>query len=213
MSVGCSISNGIDQTQTLRQELTQKQRLQIRQHCVTVQLQIVNHLGGENFNPEGVCPKCGRKLTLLEILEGFNQDPEDFTTLCTGCGNRFRPKLISRGTISRTEIPFFCSIQVQGMIEEKQLLRPATFKKEHPAIYHSIIFHFGTLKRAFAKLGIEYKYDESLGWRDKIESFLGRLPDTEIAKYAGVSAKTVGKFRRSRDIEAFTKRGALEEIE
>jgi len=201
------------QRQEQLQRLTQEQSQLIKQYCLQVRLQMIDDLYGYRYNPEGVCPECDRRLTLLEILDGFREDPNDFSTLCTGCGHRFNPKMAFKDAFSSGELPFYCSVQTLDMLPGKECFGPDEFKRSHPAIFHSAKFHFGTLGQAFAQKGIHYGYDESVDWKEKVQPFLGRLPDTVIAKYASVSGQAVRRLRRKWCIVAFCKGSVLAEIE
>lgn len=207
----------LEQRQVQRQEqrLTQEQRQVILCRIVQLRLQLVSSFAGDHssYRPEGVCPKCGRKLTSVEILKGFRPDPYDFTTACTGCGARFRPKLIWSTTISRVEIPFYCELQTQEKLRGLEHLNPEELKAHNLGIYHSAIAHFGLLKNAFRAIGIEYQFDEVSAIESKVAPFLGKLPDTMIAELSGLSVRKIGRLRRTAKIEACSRRSLAEDAE
>jgi len=194
------MSQSLNQSQHLEQAMTQRQYLG---QALTLKLSLIQELRGVQYNPRAECPKCGRKLSDLEILEGFNNDPNDLTTRCTACFNRFTPKLIYRSDFSSVEIPFFCSVQALERLRGMENLLAEEIMRRETGLYHSVIFHHGSLKAGFKQIGIEYAFDEITGWQQKVHSFLGRLPDTVIAEHAGVTADRVGKLRRKLRIPKF----------
>ena len=197
------------QTQSLR--LTQEQRLKVAQLSFSLRLQLVGALRDEEYEPKARCPECLRELTPLEIIKGFNQDPNDFTTCCTKCGHRFAPKLICFGDGSRIEIPFYCDTQTVSQLRGKEGLNPEQLLKEIPGVYRSAIVHYGNIKRAFEKIGINYMFDEISDWRSKVMPFLGRMPDTIIADCVNASVNAIRAMRRKLGISRYTLSKALEE--
>lgn len=210
MGMGLSLRQNLSLRQTQRLQLTQEQRLDLSQHLVGLRLDLVGRIHDEQYIPQGKCTACGHKMKLAEILQGFRDDPNDVTTECTACHHRFNPKLIAHGRYgSKTILPFYCSEQTLARLDAN--LDPATYKKDHPAIYRSVLFHFGSLRQAFASQDREYPFDESFEWREKIEPFLGRLSDAEIARCANVSVGKIRYLRLKLGISAFSKRKTWEE--
>jgi len=208
LSLGLTQDLSLRQVQRLR--LTQEQSLELTQHMLGLRLELLGRLHDERYEPKGKCPTCGHNLKLVEILRGFRDDPDDITTRCTKCQKRFTPSLIAYGRYgTKVILSFYCSSQTLARLDAN--IDPAAYKKEHPAIYRSVLFHFGSLQKAFASQGREYPFKESFEWAEKVEPFLGRLPDTEIARCANVSVYRIRKLRRRFDIPAFTKRQAWED--
>ncbi|MBI5135238.1 hypothetical protein HZA86_03335 [Candidatus Uhrbacteria bacterium] len=197
----------------LEQRLSLKQRLGL---LLTLRLHLIDALRDEKYEPMGRCPKCEFTLTNGMILHGFNQDPGDYTTGCPKCGVRFAPKLIYRTPASQTEIPFYCPMQVLAQLSNRPTfiethqpiatLPPVELKKQYPAIYHSAITHYGSLKAAFAKVGLVYAFverDPKKDWKEKIIPALGNMPDTVIADCAEVSVCIIRRMRRERRIDRY----------
>lgn len=180
-----------------------------QEHIFPLRLELIHALRGERYKPQGICPSCGRKLTPTEIIAGFNRDPNDFTTRCT-CGTRFEPLLICFGNELQIELPFYCASQTLAQMRGKKTLPPEEFSWKHPALYRSAIVHHGGIRRAFAEIGVRYEFEEVPDWRNKIRPFLGRLPDTVIAKYANVSAGVIGTMRRKLGVKRYTRRATLD---
>lgn len=201
---GFSCKTRMGQTQRLSQETAQE-------HIFSLRMELIHALRGERYKPQGICPSCRRKLTPTEIIAGFNQDPSDFTTLCTGCGTRFAPLLICFGKELNIELPFYCATQTLAQMRGKENLPPEEFSWRHPAVYRSAIVHHGGVRQAFAEIGIRYEFEEVHDWRNKIRPFLGRLPDTVIAKYANVSAGVIGAMRRKLGVERYARRATTDE--
>jgi hypothetical protein len=182
----------------------------IQSHILSLRLALIEEVRGIRYTPSGTCPDCGRKLSPLEIIQGFNDDPNDFTTVCTNCHKRFEPKLRHTFASGSIELPFYCSSQTLNQMNRVQHLDPDRLQQEEPAIYHSAIVHHGTLHNAFRKIGVEYQFAEVVNWETKIIPFLGELPDKVIAEVAGVSSAKVGKLRRDHRIPRCTRKLMLE---
>lgn len=210
-SMGLSQSISQTQRQSLDQRMTQAQRQTLIQtQALQIRLQLIEALRGEKYAPEAVCPRCSRRMTPLEIITGFNRDPNDFNTTCSGCAYRFPPKLMHHSRMSRTELPFYCDVQTQAKLPGLETMDPEEFARKEPAIFHSAVVHNGTLKAAFAEIGIVYAFEEIVDPEKKIEPFLGELPDTIIAEVSGLSVDVIGKLRRKLGIPACTRAKMLE---
>lgn len=214
MHLRLSASHALQQTVSQRQHLTQSQRLTVRNMLFDRRRELIQRLTGDNLNPKARCPSCDHRMTPAEILRGFVDDVRDYTTRCTKCGQRFPPKLTQERGASVVEVAYYCPTQTVGMLTEMQQLSPEKIRAGHAAVYHSAIVHFGTLKNAFARLSMEYPFDEPRpSWREKVREYLGMLPDTEIAQCAGVSASSVRRLRVSLRIAAFSKDDLYDEVE
>ena len=211
MGLSMRISHRLETRQSL--SLTLEQRLSIRNYLFEMQMALVGALHGERYETNGTCPKCRRQLTTGEILRGFNRDPNDFTTRCTKCGDRFEPQLIAFTNGARIELPFYCDNQVLAQLGKHKNLSPEILAQKHPAIYRSAIVHHGSISAAFQKAGIKYNFDETLDWKNKIAGFLGKLPDTVIAKCARVAVYKIRAMRRQMRIPRFTTKVAMAEME
>ncbi|MBT6691300.1 hypothetical protein HOB10_03140 [Candidatus Parcubacteria bacterium] len=211
MHLGLSLSPQLALRQTQRLNLTQTQRLDLHQHLFGLRLELVGRLHDEHYTPQAKCSGCSYNLKLVEILHGFRDDPDDITTECPKCQRRFTPSLIAHGRFgTKVILSFYCSEQTLARLDAN--IDPATYKKTHPAIYRSVLFHFGSLRQAFASQGREYSFKESFEWAEKVEPFLGRLPDTEIARCANVPVGKIRRLRRKFDIPVFTKRRTWDEL-
>lgn len=169
-------------------------------------LELLLALYDERYVPTGNCPQCSRKLTAKEILEGFNDNPTDYTTCCTGCNYRFEPKLICFGKAANIELPFYCPNQALHQLGKLASENPDAIKKENPAVYRSILVHHGSLKSAFKSINIDYQFDEVPEWKDKVVPFLGKMQDTVIASATGQPVHKVRQFRNHLKIKAFQRK-------
>lgn len=179
-----------------KQELTMEQRLEQR---LSLRLALLQVTHGEKFKPKGACPGCNKKLTPREIMKGFKQDPYDFTTKCPKCKLRFPPKLMHSDVSGNAEYRFYCPAQTLAKLPGKEVLSPEELLVEHGSMYQSALVHFGTMRAAFKKAGIAYRFKEHSN--SKINRFMGKLPDAVIAEYANISAYQVRKMRKKLGID------------
>ncbi len=198
MGFGLSMSQHVEQRLETSHRLTIDQRFALR-------LELLLVLGGTNYRPKAVCPKCGHVLTDAEILKGFNRDPNDLLTTCPkpDCRERLRAHLRWSSSAGSAELQFFCPTQTTHALEGRQGRSPEELEKDNPSVYHSAITHFGTLKTAFASIGVAYAFNERVDWRRKVTPFLGQMPDTLIAECAGISASSVRRLRTKQRIRPF----------
>lgn len=207
------LSQSLAPRQTIHQEqrLTQSQKQEIKASLLLRRLDLVASIHGERYEPRAQCPnlKCQRKLTPLEIIAGFRNDPTDYTTACTSCHTRFEPKLVYSSDVARAEIPFYCATQVLAQLRGLEMLPPEEIQKNQPAIYHSVRVHHGNFRVAFEKIGIQYPFETITNWKEKVQDFLGKLPDTVIAEVVDMSVGTVRALRKSLRIKAFQLRDVL----
>lgn len=194
--------------------LTTQQQAPVHAYKFLVRLALVAELRGERYEPKGKCPACGRDMTPVEIIRGFNQDPNDYTTACTACGYRFAPTLICFGdNNSPIEIPFYCDIQTLEQLRGRDNLSPEQLARICPGVYRSAIVHHGGIRSAFKKIGIDYPFEEISAWQNKVAPFLGRLPDTVIADSAGVKVSAIRALRKKLGVERYTLSRSLNEAE
>jgi hypothetical protein len=187
-----------------RLELKLRLKLKIQARLLDLRLQLIGKVNDEKYSPHAVCPKCFRRLTPLEIIKGFNRDVNDFTTKCPKCKDRFEPTIICKRKVGTTEVAFYCPSQTLNQLGGKENLPVADFKAEYPAIFHSVTVHFGSLAQAFKKIGINYRFEESVvKWQKKARQFLGLLPDSVIARIVRVKYSEVRKYRLSQNIPRF----------
>ena len=210
MSMSHRQENRLDQRLEQKQLLAQTAReLQIA--SLDLRISLRQELLGGSYRPQAVCPACEHKLTPLEIMEGFNNDPNDFTTKCPLCGKRFMAQLILPLPGGNIELIFYCRVQVLARLTLMHLLSPEQIAQQYPSEYRSAVMHFGNLHEAFGILGIEYQFPRAaLDWRNKVLAFVGKLPDPEIARVAGVSATTIRRWRQQHKIPAYNQRDELE---
>jgi len=189
-----SLSQTLSPLQLLSQRLSLEQRLLRRVHGAD-----------EVYRPAGTCSNCSRRLTPAEIIRGFNRNANDFTTKCPKCKKRFAPQLVAASSVARVEMPFYCAMQTTGMLTaELASVALMEFKKTYASIYRSAVYHFGSLKAAFEKVGLTYSQEPKVSsWQKKIMSFLGKLPDQIIASTANVPLREVRALRKERRIEPY----------
>jgi hypothetical protein len=206
------LSMGMSQSQRQVQicRLTQAQRQAIAQTQLSLRLDFIAEIHGIRYTPSANCPNCDRKMSPLEIIQGFNNDPIDYRTTCTGCSHRFCPQLKHYSDTGGAELPFYCATQTLAQLERLSSLNPEELQKSDPAVYHSAIVHFLGLRPAFRKIGVVYPFDEIVGWQEKVTPYLGKLPDTIIAETVMVPLQVVRRLRRSKSITAHRLRDLLD---
>ncbi len=200
------------QRQVQKQELTLQQRqIIVQSQALSLRLDLIGAINnGERYRPDAQCPACSRVLTPLEIMQGFNTDPNDFTTACSGCGMRFAPKLVWSNAAARIEMPFYCDIQTQNQLKSLAHLSPEELQAKHQPIYHSAIAHHGLVGNAFKAMGMDYPFEEQADVRQRIAPFLGKLPDTVISDVSGISVSKVRRMRKTAGIAPCTYQSMLE---
>ena len=215
--MGMSISMHMAPLQELRveQRLTLAQRLQVQALTLSVRLALLDELHGERYDIQNKCPSCERFIEPIEILRGFRRDPNDFTTVCPGCKERFQPRLICRfRNGGYAELAFFCPSQTTHQISALGSRTPQEILKQVPALYRSALLHFGSLRSAFKTINIDYSFGETAeDWMGKVELFLGRLPDTVIAEAVNVSVGKIRTLRRNMNVRRYSAKRMLEEVE
>jgi len=196
--------------QTLEQRLQHQIALETR--LTQLRIELIAALYDRRYTPDARCPTCEHRMTLLEILKGFNEDPLDRTTKCPKCDKRFFCQLVAHAGEVQMELAFYCPSQVRYFLRTNSylnLLTPEEFQQNNPAYYHSAIAHFGTLCTAFKLEGLSYTFvelpeDEVV--RLRIKPFLGKLTDKAVAEATGLSIAKIRGWRRSAHIAPYKKR-------
>ena len=190
------------QTQSQSHELSQRQ-LQKLDQKVTQRLALLQSLHGDKYLVEGECPDCGYKNTPAEVLVGFLENVNDFTTECKKCECRFESRLVMRDKYGSTiSVQFFCQDQALHKLKSLGVLKPEEFISDSllTGVYQSLMIHFGSLALAYKEIELAYPYAELENWKAKVRPFLGKMSDTEIAEIVGVKRDEVRKLRESYDI-------------
>lgn len=191
--------------------MNQRQEHRMEQKAIPLQRQmammsarqaILEAIHGERYRPNAVCPACSYRLTLEEALRGFRDDPDDISTRCPKCAHRFIAALVAGGAI-RVEVRFLCRAQTLARLEDNADSSPDELRKDDPSTFQSALLHFGGIRAAFAAIDLAYAFEEVHGWEDKINGFLGKVPDVLIAECVGKPVQAVRKLRRSLKIAGY----------
>ncbi|HEY4511609.1 MAG TPA: hypothetical protein VJH55_02090 [Candidatus Paceibacterota bacterium] len=207
MGFGLSLSCGTRLSQRCGIRLVQRQALTLEQKHLLRQTHISDgndrylfYLGlmstvhGHKMSPSARCPKCVKGLSVAEIILGFKRDLNDFTTECPRCKTRFEAtNLLDKRT--GKEAAFWCRDQTIERLPGKEHLSPMEFKEQHPHIYFSALFWFGSLLNAFRQRKIEYR-KEMGDWMTKARFCLGQIPDQDVASIFGVKKLEVTVLRK-----------------
>jgi hypothetical protein len=197
------LSIGLSQSLTLTQRLSQELKLSASQRHIML-LTLLQGLRGKQMNTEAKCFHCGFELSKEDILKGFLDDPEDTTTKCPRCEERFQPHLIHKDPYGSYRVNFMCPDQtLHRLTDDMAEMKPKELEKANASLYHSVLANFGTLYSAFKKFGISYKYDLLQNWKEKARPFLGHYPDCMIADCVGVSRSSVQRYRQSLHIDSW----------
>lgn len=197
-----------------RQTLTHQQKLGLRQEQIAMKndryryfLGFIGVVTGHTMLPSATCPKCSKVLSVAEIVIGFKNDLDDFTTVCPQCKHRFEStNLVDRRT--GEEHAFWCANQTLERLPGLEKLEPEEIKVQHPHIYFSAIFHFGSLLNAFRQKHIEYRR-EKFDWTTKARLCLGKVSDRDISAIFGVTTALVSEMRRKLHIDRYRGKGSI----
>lgn len=198
-------------THRLLHRLTNQQRLVLREAVLTLRHALHETLHDGDYTPRAECPRCAHRLTQLEILNGFRSDPRDFTTECSRCKHRFEARLIRPLGYAKAELVYLCPDQTLHALRGLEGVPPPELSTTHAAVYHSAILHFSSIKKAFERVGTTYDFEEIFNWKDKVSSFLGKLPDTTIASCVDVPVREVRVLRRENKILPYNARRLIRE--
>ena len=210
MSMRCTMSQRTETRQTLEMKMEQQAKMLAR--LLALKMELISVIHGEKYETKAHCPQCARQLSGVEIISGFNQNPKDFTTRCTGCNHRFEPSLVCLDDISSIEIKFYCSAQVLDQLRGLQDLTTDELARKHAGIYRSAIVHHGSIRSAFKTIGTEYQFEEFTNWKNKITPFLGLLPDKTIADCVNISLYIVRKLRNQLGVAGYSKAKMLQSV-
>jgi hypothetical protein len=209
MHLGMTLHMAPELRMTIGYKLDLSQKIEIKMNLIQAfhdtQMKLRYECGGFN---RGL--GCGYTLSAEELLKGFTSNPSDTSTVCPKCKKRFQPILkftIGTGASGDGEIYFMCSDQAKFRLEARgdafSQLEPDEIRKKEPAMFHSLLFHFGNLKNAFLKIGIDYSAMEKKDWESRVRPFLGEAPDSLIAEVAGVKVSEVRNLRKKLKVPPF----------
>lgn len=203
LSLSCSLGPRLEPKQAIR--LSNKQKLEVKNKLLALKLNLISNLNGVIYTPGTLCPTCKYKLTLVEVLKGYSGDPTNLHTTCPKCKEKFIAKLHS----GAAELIWYCPDQALHEIIGKQYMTPAEILKWKPAVYHSILSHFGNIKNAFKKIGVEYNHKPLPDWQMIVRPFLGLIPDAEISRILGIKIYLVRELRQAMGITKYCKKKLL----
>lgn len=198
---------------SVEHRLSSEQRILVDCKIGDTKADFLAHLHEElgRYVPGAECERCHYNLNSAEILKGFRDDPVDVSTLCPKCGFRFNAQFVMRTDAGRAYMGFYCAAQTLHRLSGFETLPTHEIKRKDQPLYRSALFHFGSIKKAFSLLEIDYIFDEVTDWQTKIQDFLGKLPDTFIAAAVSKSVALIRRIRNSLNIPKFKKSDLLEE--
>jgi hypothetical protein len=84
VTAASSVANAKEQATTLRHAKLKKHHVHLQSFEVIFR--------GLTIDVTDTCPECSRVLNDGEIREGWTSQPNDYTTACSMCGERFIPR-------------------------------------------------------------------------------------------------------------------------
>lgn len=209
MSMGFTLQQELTLKHTTR--LSAKLRAEVEQ-VLSLRLGMLVDVWREyRYEPRAICPGCSHPLTLTQIEAGFSDSPTNHAVKCPLCCSPFYAELVSKTKTGHIVAGhYYCKQQTLHEIREHSAKSPSDFEAKMKDIYLSALRHFGSLKTAFRQLGVKYDFTETPKWKEVAREFVGKLPDTVIAKELEVPARIIRRFRNSLGVSRFVKRDALE---
>jgi hypothetical protein len=198
----------------LAAKLTTRKSFNLIQRTL-IRILLMQAMRCEKYESNTVCSQCSHKLTMFEILNGFNNVVTSVSTTCPKCEARFYAYIACSSTTTgddmRVEMPLYGAIQTLDILEAdgENKVSPYKFRSDRTGIYHSALIHFGSMKKAFSKIGIDYPFEENQEWRWRIICWVGQFPDTLCASVSNASISTLRRNRVRNNIPACKGRGWL----
>lgn len=211
MSIG--IGFGFKQELTVRQTVRLSAELRTKvEQAMSLRLSLLADAWRDfRYEPRAICPACSHPLTLAQIEAGFSNSPTNHAVKCPMCSNPFYAELVSKTKTGHIVAGhYYCKQQTLHEIREHSDKSPTTFEAKMKDIYLSALRHFGNLKTAFRRIGVKYGFTEVPKWKEVAKDFVGKLPDTVIARELDVPVRLIRRYRNSLGIPKFVKCEALE---
>lgn len=207
--MGAMLYNSLTVRQTPR--LSAELRAEVKQLIDLRICLLVETWGEYHYEPRAICPGCNHPLTQAQIEAGFSDSPTNHAVKCPLCNNSFYAELVSKTKSGHIVAGhYFCREQTLHEMRAHSGVSPSEFESKMKSIYLSALRHFGSLKVAFKKLGVKYGFTEVPKWKEVAREFVGKLPDTVIAKELGVPVRIIRRFRNSLGVSRFVQSNALE---
>ncbi len=158
---------------------------------ISNRINTISVLSGQNYRPYCGCFTCRNYLSLAEIFSGFSEDASINYVLCPKCGSLQQSTLRDIDMSGTASLTFYGGIQTTHNLQGKENVDVRTFLKEYRAIYLSAVIHFGGIRNAFKKIGVDYKGNPVPDWQENAVPLLGHMPPVIIAGAANVSTDEV----------------------
>lgn len=154
---------------------------------------LISALHSPKYTIKAICGECRMSISLPNILHGFGSNPDDNTIQCSRCNARVWPTLRTSYSFAYGKMPFFGKEQVLKELSGAylELYDPDTLCSKQPAVYRSALIHFGSLRRAFSRINVEYRQGPVRDWESRLAVFLGCVSPVVIAGIANVTVSDV----------------------
>ena len=134
MMMAMSFRPTLSHSMALEARLTMTQRIAVDTAQLQRRRDLIEAVHGDKFDPRAVCEACQRPLTDYEIMQGFKDDPRDYTTECPGCKHRFAPRLHRSTGSGFIEVAFYCPSQTLDQMPPLVDVPLVDFRTRHAAV-------------------------------------------------------------------------------
>lgn len=156
------------------------------------------------------CPMCGLEMNKSQRILSYTTDPTNIKTRCFRCRSFYQAYI----QLGENRYVLYAKKHIIFRLRDLWSKTPEEICKIHPSFYHSCIYNYGNLTKAFQSAKIKYTFVENEEWKEKVIQFLGKLTDKVIADVVGVEPAIISKMRRANgDIPKFVRSNASLEIQ
>lgn len=188
--------------------LTHEQVLALDNYVKELTLKMTSELT-PGYHEITKCPTCGWVLSKSERLMCYTTDLSNIKTRCYKCKSFYHAYI----QLGDCKYVLYAQRHIIFRLRNLWSKTPDEILKLHPAFYHSCVYNYGNITKAFLAAKIKYIYKENQDWQEKVKPFLGKLTDKVIADVVRVDPSVITKLRKTNgDIPKFTRSKILREI-
>ena len=200
-----------------KKSLTAKQRLAIKRILFNRRLQLIGKIHDISFQLECKCPTCGKASPGYDVIEKMKFHPATRDTVpCSTprCDGMVEPRLIYTVESQMENVLLESVATLANRLKSMSTWEPAVIRGVYTNNFLAALIYAGGLHWAYHWVArVPYRFDRIPlpRWREKVCTFLGQMPDIEIADCIGTTRKVVCNYRNSIGIPIFDRRAALED--